>query len=49
MGRKVQRREEWNRVGRWEMIMPRTGAHWEKEYEGIKTVRDIIHRGVVQR
>ena len=31
------------------MIMPRTGAHWEREYEGINTVRSIIHRGVVQR
>ena len=45
MGRKVQSREEWNRVGRWEMIMPRTGAHWEREYEGINTVRSIIDRG----
>jgi len=27
------------------MIMPRTGAHWEREYEGINTVRNIIDRG----
>jgi len=32
MGRKMQSREEWNRVRRWEMIMPRTGAHWGREY-----------------
>jgi len=37
--------EKWNRVGRWEVIMLRTVAHWGREYMGIKTVRSIIDRG----
>jgi len=41
--------QKWNRVGRWEVIMLRTGIHGGWEYKGINTVRGMIHRGVVQR
>ena len=41
--------EEFNSVGRWEVIMLRTGIHWGREYKAINTVRGIIHRGVPQR